>query len=57
MITTLLPAVRDLFGLDGSFRHGPFLPGGRRLSMAIEHVIPRCLPVGGFPAFVLQRAG
>jgi SAM-dependent methyltransferase len=37
-------------------RYCVFLPGASRLSMMTEHVVPRCLPVGGFLAVALLHA-
>ena len=36
-------------------RYCIFLPGGSRLSMMTEHVMPQCLPVGSFLAVALLR--
>jgi SAM-dependent methyltransferase len=38
-------------------RYCIFLPGGSRLSMLVEHVMPRCLPMGSFLAVALLHSG
>jgi len=38
-------------------RYCLFLPGGSRLSMMAEHVMPQCLPVGSFLAVALLQDG